>query len=174
MKTTCLADCRGKAYAHPHQKRPTYCTEDTGTFYLSGPFDESFARRSIFRMRRTLAIGAGIRTAVALAAVYAMLFNALLAAAAPHVAAPSADLIICTHDSGGSDQPSAPSSTAHDNLCCITVCGVGAAALVPSDFFQIALSPRSILLPPSWSRALVAPKPPPNLQGSPRGPPSLV
>jgi hypothetical protein len=111
--------------------------------------------------------------AIALAAVYALLFNALLSAAAPFVPSPSADAIICMHDGGGPDQP-APSVPAHDNLCCVAVCGTVLAALPPADFLQILHSPPSIVVPAKWSVALRAPSPPPNFQASPRGPPSLV
>jgi hypothetical protein len=111
--------------------------------------------------------------AVAVAAVYAMLFNALLSAAAPFVPPLSADAIICVHDSAGSDQP-APSSAAHDSLCCIAVCGMSAAALPPASYSQIVLSLESIAVPAKSSITLVAPAPPPNFQTSPRGPPSLL
>jgi hypothetical protein len=141
---------------------------------LCEDFDEALHRRQVFGMRRTLTIRTGIRAAAALAAVYALLFNALLSAAAPSMPVPSADLIICTHDSGGPDQPAAPSPAAHDNLCCVAVCGTNAAALLPSDDSQILHAWQSTLLAATPPLAFVAPKPPPNSDASPRGPPSLV
>jgi hypothetical protein len=124
-------------------------------------------------MRGTQAIKIGVRTAVAVAAVYALLFNALLSAAAPFVPSPSADAIICTHDGGGSDQP-APSSAAHDSLCCIAVCGMSLAVLPSADYSQILLSPLSGFVAAERPVALIAPSPARNSQVSPRGPPSLV
>jgi hypothetical protein len=150
-----------------------YCTEDTARFYLLQPFDESFCRTVDFRMRAALAIGTGIRMAVAVAAIYAMLFNALLSAAAPLLPALSADAVICVHEGAGSDQP-APPLAAHDSLCCVAVCGAVVAALPPTDYSQIVLSLKSIFVRAKSSITLVAPAPVANFQASPRGPPSLV
>jgi hypothetical protein len=136
-------------------------------------FDESIDWSHCFPMRRTQAIKIGVRTAVAVAAVYALLFNALLSAAAPFVPSPSADTIICIHDGGGSDQQT-PTAPAHDNLCCVAVCGAAIAALPPADYSQIRLYPPAVFIPAKWSVALIAPSPLPNFQASPRGPPSLL
>jgi hypothetical protein len=113
------------------------------------------------------------RSAVALVAVYALLLNALLSAGTPLVPAMSADTVICTHDLGGPDQPVGP-STAHDDLCCVAVCGTSVAALPPSDYSRVSLSRASVLTAIEWSVAFTAPSPPPNAQASPRGPPSLI
>jgi hypothetical protein len=123
-------------------------------------------------MRRSVTI-ATIRPAIALAAVYALLLNVLLAAGTPFALSPSADAIICTHDIGGSDQPAGP-STAHDGLCCIAVCGTSIAALPPSDYSRVQPSRAGISIIVEWAVALVAQSPPPNAQASPRGPPSLI
>jgi hypothetical protein len=123
-------------------------------------------------MRRCVTI-ARIRPVIALAAVYALLLNVLLAAGTPFALSPSADAIICTHDLGGSDQPAGP-STAHDDLCCIAVCGTSVAALPPSDYSRVSPSRAGVLTAIEWSVAPVAQSPPPNAQASPRGPPSLI
>jgi hypothetical protein len=124
-------------------------------------------------MLRTPAIRAGIRTAVAVAAVYAMLFNALLAAAAPLVPTPSMGGIICVEHAGGSDQP-VPSGPSHANLCCIAVCSATAAAVLPSDYSPVTLGRASTSTGVEASLATLAPSPPPNAQASPRGPPILL
>jgi hypothetical protein len=112
--------------------------------------------------------------AVAIVAVYALLFNALLSAAAGFSASPLPDGIICTHDSGGSDQPAAPSS-AHDDVCCVATCGAMAAAIVaPSDYSSVLLAPSPGVVALTWAVAIIAPSPPPRVQTSPRGPPSLI
>jgi hypothetical protein len=111
--------------------------------------------------------------AVALAAIYALLFNALLSGSAPLIPALSADAIICTHDPGGPDQPAGP-STAHDDLCCVAVCGMSVAALPPSDYSRVSLSRARVSTAGEWPLAFIAPSPPPNAQASPRGPPSLI
>jgi hypothetical protein len=113
------------------------------------------------------------RSAIALVAVYALLLNALLSAAVPFAPSPSADAIICFHDAGGPDQPTGPAS-AHDESCCVAVCGMGIAALPPSDYSRVPLFRVSALSAIRWSFALVELSPPPNAQASPRGPPSLV
>jgi hypothetical protein len=125
-------------------------------------------------MRRHLVTKAGIRTAVALVAVYALLFNALLLSASTRFA-PSAlaDAIICTHDGAGSDQP-APQSPLHDDLCCVAVCGTSIATLAPSDYSRISLPRASTFAPAEWPAARVALSSPPNAQASSRGPPSLI
>jgi hypothetical protein len=116
---------------------------------------------------------AGLRTAVALVAVYALLFNALLSASVRAASSPFPDAIICTHDGAGSDQP-APLSPVHDDVCCVAVCGIGAAALAPSNYSRISLPRTSVYAPALWQVALVAPSPPSNAQASSRGPPSLI
>src|SRR5438270_10428792 len=92
------------------------------------------------------------RPAIALVAVYALLLNVLLAAGTPLALLPSADTIICTHDLGGSDQPAGP-STAHDDLCCVAVCGTSVAALPPSDYSRVSLSRASVLTAIEWPLA---------------------
>jgi hypothetical protein len=116
---------------------------------------------------------AASRSAIALVAVYALLFNALLSASAPVIPSFSADAIICTHEGGGPDQPAGPSS-AHDESCCVAICGMGIAVLPPSDYSRVPLLRVSRFSAIASSLASVAPSPPPNAQASPRGPPSLV
>ena len=54
------------------------------------------------------------------------------------------------------------------------VCGAAIAALPPADYSQIRLYPAAVFIPAKWSVALIAPSPLPDLQASPRGPPSLI
>jgi hypothetical protein len=113
------------------------------------------------------------RSAIALVAVYALLLNALLSASAPFVPTSSGDAIVCLHDVGGPDQPTAP-PWGHADSCCIAICGMGIAALPPSDYSRVPLLRVSTLAALEWSHPFVAPSPPPNAQASPRGPPSLI
>src|SRR5437764_8115837 len=80
------------------------------------------------------------RSAIALVAVYALLLNALLSASAPFVPTSSGDAIVCLHDVGGPDQPTAP-PWGHADSCFIAICGMGIAALPPSDYSRVPLLP---------------------------------
>src|SRR4051794_1843888 len=114
-----------------------------------------------------------LRPAVALVAIYALLLNALLSAAVPFHPAASGEPIICLHDGGPPDHPAGPSS-AHDDSCCVAVCGMGIAALPPSDYSRLPVLRLGAWLRIGWPVGYVALAPPPNAQASPRGPPSLV
>jgi hypothetical protein len=103
----------------------------------------------------------GLRAAIAVVAVYALLLNALFAS-------------ICGHEGTASDQPDPPPHSTHDELCCIAACGMSAAVLPPDDFSDMvvwSLQTRAII---DWEMAAFAPSPPPNAQASPRAPPSRI
>ena len=136
------------------------------------PLTNVFAALGL-RMRGILVLRTGIRMAVAVATVYALLLNGLLSAAAPFVPSPSADAVICLHDGGGTDQPAGPSS-AHDESCCVAMCGMGIAAVPPSEYSRVSLARASTLSTIQGPLAPVDPSPRTNAQASPRGPPSLV
>jgi hypothetical protein len=110
----------------------------------------------LFCMGTRPLIRTGIRTAVAVAAVYAFIFNALLSAAAPVIASPTAGVSICGHDADGSDQP-LPAAPVHHDVCCLAVCGPHLAVLAPSNYSQFLLLPADILLPTNWSVELGPP-----------------
>jgi hypothetical protein len=115
----------------------------------------------------------GLRAAIAVVAVYALLLNALFSASVLFVPSPLANASICGHEGTASDQPDLPHST-HDELCCIAACGMSAAVLPPDDFSDMvvwSLQTRAII---NWEMAAFAPSPLPNAQASPRGPPSRI
>jgi hypothetical protein len=116
----------------------------------------------------------GLRAAIAVVAVYALLLNALFSASVPFVPSPLANASICGHEGTASDQPDPPPHSTHDELCCIAACGMSAAVLPPDDFSDMvvwSLQTRAII---DWEMAAFAPSPLPNAQASPRGPPSRI
>lgn len=115
----------------------------------------------------------GLRAAIAVVAVYVLLLNALFSASVPFVPSPLANASICGHDGTPSDQPDLPHS-AHDELCCVAACGMSAAVLPPDDFSDVVASPLQSRAMINGVMAAFAPSPPPNSQGSPRGPPSRI
>jgi hypothetical protein len=148
------------------------CGKVTDRHYLCCTFDLRFARALVFSMHRGVT-RALLRPAIALVAVYALLLNALLSAAVPFHPAASGEPIICLHDDGAPDQPAGPSS-AHDESCCVAMCGMASTALPPSDYSRVPFLHVSTFSRIGWPVGSVELAPPPNGQASPRGPPSLV
>jgi hypothetical protein len=137
------------------------------------PLTGVFARRYTFFMWMRVQSNGMLRAAIAVAAIYALLFNALLSASAPLAASPLASVSICGHDGAAPDQPGSPDS-AHHELCCIAGCGMTAAAALPADHPHIVTWSSKKGAAVQWSVTALKPLPPAQSQTSPRGPPILI
>ena len=110
------------------------------------------------------------RAALACAAVYAFLLQALLAAALPHPDFALAGEVLCAHETAGPDQ-TPPAPGAHKG-CCVLACAAPMPVLAPSAASLPWPMPGVQTLPPAWAAAGLAARPPPIHHVSPRGPPA--